>query len=211
MPVGLSHWMRRIRYPIFFPLDSQVLDLTYLNQFLTNTSPEAMELTDTMLSVIRQQRHLGARVIIATQEPTISPALLDLCNVTIVHRFTSPAWYSAIEKHIAGAATAKGSKSTAESDLFRDIVQLATGEALLFCATALVDIVLSADSDERRMNEEGDDKSQIGANGVSNNTVSIAYLLSVGEGNVKELGSSYLKIRIRKRVTADGGRSHLQC
>lgn len=67
-----------------------------------------MELTDTLLSVIRQQRHLGARVLIATQEPTISPELLVLCNVTIVHRFTSPAWYRAIEKHIAGAATRKG-------------------------------------------------------------------------------------------------------
>jgi hypothetical protein len=58
-----------------------------------NESGEASALTEQLLATIRLQRHLGARVIISTQEPTVSPRLLDLCSVTIVHRFTSPGQY----------------------------------------------------------------------------------------------------------------------
>ena len=55
-----------------------------------NSSAEASVFTDTLLSVVRLQRHMGVRVIVSTQEPTISTDLLNLCSVTIVHRFTSP-------------------------------------------------------------------------------------------------------------------------
>jgi hypothetical protein len=55
-----------------------------------NDSGEASALTEQLLATIRLQRHLGARVVISTQEPTVSPRLLDLCSVTVVHRFTSP-------------------------------------------------------------------------------------------------------------------------
>src|SRR5204863_353082 len=57
-----------------------------------------------LLQVIRLQRHLGTRVIISTQEPSISPKLLDLCSVTIVHRFTSPDWLKTLRRHLAGAS-----------------------------------------------------------------------------------------------------------
>ena len=59
-------------------------------QFLTQ-SGEAGKLADQLTSPVRQQRHLGTRIIIATQEPTLAPSLFDLCNVSIVHRFKSPA------------------------------------------------------------------------------------------------------------------------
>ena len=59
--------------------------------------------TQSLLTVIREQRHKGARVIIATQEPTISPKLLDLCSMTFVHRFTSPEWLETLKKHLAAA------------------------------------------------------------------------------------------------------------
>jgi hypothetical protein len=71
-------------------------------------------------------------VIIATQEPTLSPNLLDLCNVTIVHRFTSLAWFKMLEGHLAGAVIGvsnnERSKYSSEN-LFSKIVQLRTGEA----------------------------------------------------------------------------------
>ena len=60
-------------------------------------SIEARGFTDTLLSTVRLQRHLGARILISTQEPTISSDLLSLCSVTIVHRFSSPAWVRALQ------------------------------------------------------------------------------------------------------------------
>ncbi|KAH8772402.1 hypothetical protein BGZ57DRAFT_984554 [Hyaloscypha finlandica] len=59
-----------------------------------DASVEVLTFTNTLLATVRLQRHLGAQIIVSTQEPTISPALLDLCSVTIVHRFTSPATLS---------------------------------------------------------------------------------------------------------------------
>ncbi|KAJ8058174.1 hypothetical protein OCU04_013028 [Sclerotinia nivalis] len=86
-------------------------------------------LTNDLKSVIRQQRHTETRVLIATQEPTLSPDLIDLANVTFVHRFQSPTWYSTLKKHLAGAN---------RDDLFHEIVALRTGEAFLFCPTARI-------------------------------------------------------------------------
>jgi hypothetical protein len=49
------------------------------------------------LKAVREQRHKGARIIVATQEPTISPKFLDLCSMTIVHAFDSPDWFKALK------------------------------------------------------------------------------------------------------------------
>jgi hypothetical protein len=81
-----------------------------------------------------------------TQEPTISPALLDLSSVTVIHRFTSSEWLRALETHLAGAASYavddddelgdKKSKSLSKQ-IFTDIVRLRVGEALLFSPSAV--------------------------------------------------------------------------
>ena len=63
-------------------------------------SPGSKFLTDSLDNIIRLQRHWGTRVIISTQEPTVSTALIALCSVTVIHRFTSPTWYVALKKHI---------------------------------------------------------------------------------------------------------------
>ncbi|KAG9243542.1 hypothetical protein BJ878DRAFT_535151 [Calycina marina] len=73
--------------------------------YYMNASAEALTLTNTLLSTIRLQRHLGARIIISTQEPTISPALLELCSINIAHRFTSPEWLRSFKGHLAALAT----------------------------------------------------------------------------------------------------------
>lgn len=163
-------------------------------------SGECRSLTDGLLKTIRLQRHLGARIIISTQEPTISTQLLDLCSITIVHRFTSPAWHQALVKHLAGASMTvdaeqtKGDEEEAEQSgervgvqpvsfesskkLFEEIVALATGEGLVFAPSAVVGV------------KDGKGK---------------------GKGKNKpvyvRLGHGVLKLRMRKRVTQDGGQS----
>ncbi|KAK1084346.1 hypothetical protein LTR33_002717 [Friedmanniomyces endolithicus] len=67
-------------------------------------SPAATNFTDRLLTAIREQRHNGTRVIISTQEPTISEKLLDLCSISIVHHFQSPAWFRSIHNHLGGAS-----------------------------------------------------------------------------------------------------------
>ncbi|EPE25871.1 P-loop containing nucleoside triphosphate hydrolase [Glarea lozoyensis ATCC 20868] len=147
-----------------------------------NKSAEASTLTDTLLATIRLQRHLGTRIIISTQEPTVSPALLDLSSVTIVHRFTSPEWLLSLKGHLAGVASklieseesqngnAKSELST-ERKVFTETVKLKVGEALLFSPSAVIGIG----------DEDGND--------------------------LKKLGAGYLKIRVRSRLTTDGGKS----
>lgn len=93
--------------------------------------------TESLLSVIRQQRHLATRVIIATQEPTISPNLLDLCSMTIVHRFTSPAWYEALKSHLAAVSS---EKEASKRGMQNQIVELNTGEALVFSPSAMLGV-----------------------------------------------------------------------
>lgn len=138
-------------------------------QFLSQ-SGEATKLTNELTSIIRQQRHTGTRVVIATQEPTLSPELLDLANVTFVHRFQSPAWYEILKKHLAGAD--RQNNESAKS-LFHQIAGLRMGEALLFCPTARI---------------AAQDAIQ-------------------GHRHTKALESGYMRVKIRKRMTEDGGRS----
>lgn len=68
-----------------------------------------------------------------------------------MHRFTSPAWYKILEGHLAAALIGKRKESKKQEedsgyqrvDLFEQIVHLGTGEALVFCPTALLDVVPS--------------------------------------------------------------------
>lgn len=89
-------------------------------QFLRE-SPAAQKLTESLVTAVRLQRHLACRVIIATQEPTISPRLLDLCSFTLVHRFTSPDWLNALKNHLA-AVSLETSTRTANDVLGRILV-----------------------------------------------------------------------------------------
>ncbi|KAK8112289.1 uncharacterized protein PG998_008746 [Apiospora kogelbergensis] len=145
----------------------RVVALDEAHKFLVQ-SGEARILTDQLTSIMREQRHTGTRVLIATQEPTLAPELIDLANATFVHRFLSPAWYKILENHLAGA-----NNSEFRNTLFETIVHLKTGQALLFCPTAQLDMVTSCD----------------------------------GSMELKALANRYTKLSIRKRTTADGGRS----
>lgn len=144
---------------------------------MTSTE-QSSSFTESLLSVIRKQRHSGTRVVIATQEPTISPKLLNLCSMTIVHRFTSPDWLQALKAHFAGVSDLSGEDSKRNIwKVFRTIVNLQAGQALLFSPSALLEVVNS--------------KLTAGDNSL----------------NVPKLGSRYVKIKVRKRLTEDGERS----
>ena len=136
------------------------------------------------MQVIRQERHLAARVLIATQEPTLSPQLLELCRVCIVHRFLSPNWFHVLQAHVGGCnpdlllmndnKKNEPNRSDKAAKLLDDIVNLQTGEGLFFCPEALV------------IKETETDKEP---------------------SSYRRLGTDYLKMFTRQRITADGGRS----
>ncbi|PLB49299.1 hypothetical protein P170DRAFT_408430 [Aspergillus steynii IBT 23096] len=148
-----------------------------------NSSAEASAFTKALLAVVRLQRHLGVRIIISTQEPTISTDLLNLCSVTIVHRFTSPEWFRILHHHLAGAsdncfAAKSGALLEDENEeeeaesLFTKIVRLTVGEALLFAPSAIVGTRVAKD----------------------------------GDVTVHRLGVRHLSVKVRARLTDDGGK-----
>ncbi|RAQ99312.1 p-loop containing nucleoside triphosphate hydrolase [Stemphylium lycopersici] len=156
----------------------RVVALDEAHKYMTG-SPESAVLTNTLLSTVRLQRHLGARIFVSTQEPTIAPAFLDLCTVTLIHRFSSPAWLRALGAHIALMQqhdpvsvaqrddSFESSKETAKH-LFEKIVRLETGEAFVFAPSATV---------------------AIGNPGCS---------------STSGLTRSYIKVKIRSRLSEDG-------
>lgn len=78
--------------------------------------------------------------MIATQEPTISTSLLDLCSMTIVHRFSSPAWMKALQDHLAGASSLGDMNEENAKVLLKKIAELKTGQALLFSPSAMLNV-----------------------------------------------------------------------
>jgi len=121
------------------PDSGLMVTLDEAHRFLTKTSAAAELFTESLLTTIRTQRHTATRVIIATQEPTISERLLDLCSISIIHRFNSPAWFDAIKGHLAGASTMVSSPKERD-DTFQSIVDLNVGESLVFSPSSFVEV-----------------------------------------------------------------------
>ncbi|KAG8976111.1 hypothetical protein FRB90_009320, partial [Tulasnella sp. 427] len=106
----------------------KVLVVDEAHKYLTRDKG-AHALTETLLSIVRQQRHLGTRLIMSTQEPTvIPPALLDLCSITIMHRFSSIGWFQHLSKHVS---------SDFGSEAFDSVVRLKTGQAIVLAPGGL--------------------------------------------------------------------------
>ncbi|KAE9375761.1 hypothetical protein N431DRAFT_403720 [Stipitochalara longipes BDJ] len=145
----------------------KIIVLDEAHKYMTDT-PASKALTESLMGVIRQQRHYGARVIISTQEPSISPKLIDLCSITVMHRFSSPEWLDVLKRHIL-VSDEEGNRGN-KVGLLREIMRLETGEALVFAPSAVF--------------------------GASDAT-----------GGRKIGADALLKMRMRKRVTWDGGRS----
>ncbi|OCK78730.1 hypothetical protein K432DRAFT_435802 [Lepidopterella palustris CBS 459.81] len=115
----------------------RVVALDEAHMYMQN-GPAADRFTESLIHAIAKERHEGARVIVATQEPTISTKFLDLCSMTFVHRFTSPAWFDTLKGHLAGASTQSGISHDEVRAILNKICKLNVGEALLFSPSALV-------------------------------------------------------------------------
>jgi hypothetical protein len=102
-----------------------------------NQSPIAKNFTDRLLLTVHEQRHIGIRIIVPTQEPNISEKLLDLCSVSIVHHFKSPAWFQTIRNHLEGASSMSSSPS-GKTSLFGEIIGLGVGESRVFAPGTFV-------------------------------------------------------------------------
>ncbi|KAK2022203.1 hypothetical protein LX32DRAFT_698831 [Colletotrichum zoysiae] len=154
-------------------------------------SDESKTLTSSLLSTIRLQRHLGVRVFVSTQEPTVSTKLLNLCSMTVVHRFTSPDWLRTLRSHIAGVSSfsvtvpkeqeyvdhidpVADRKKDSANDLFAKIVSLQTGQALVFAPSAVIGLAP----------EENDTMTTI-----------------------QRLAHRLLVVKVRSRLTQDGGKT----
>lgn len=192
----------------------RVIALDEAHKYMT-TSGEACALTEQLLSTIRLQRHLGARVLISTQEPTVSPKLLDLCSVTIVHRFTSPEWLWALQKHLAGVSSTSrmmawavggddngGSSSSSSSSHSSD--DSGVGGLTKELQTLTI----------KPQGKTEDEAARALFGQIVQLRVGEALLfapnalLGIRAGAQPEkLGNSVLKVLVRARVTEDGGRS----
>ncbi len=218
------------------------------------SSLPSQKLSNSLIATIRLQRHLAARIIIATQEPTIDPRLLDLCSITLVHRFSSPEWMKVLKGHLAGAVAGgtteriieeeeegggredeedddddevvmkkkekKNDQKKESEDIFNKIVDLKVGEALLFSPSAVLDVgvVGSTTSRLHRRREDGaarqqdvvageEEEEEDEEEGREKNEKEEVGNRKQGGHRVRKLGTGYLKVRIRNRVTVDGGRS----
>ena len=81
------------------------------------------ELSSTIATAIKEMRHKGVSIMIASQDPTGLPSeIIELSSILIMHRFNSPAWL----KHIQKAITQTGALTPA------DLAGLKTGEAFIW-------------------------------------------------------------------------------
>ncbi|TGO73325.1 hypothetical protein BELL_0370g00010 [Botrytis elliptica] len=193
----------------------KVVALDEAHKYMSNNTDDA--LTGNLLSTIRLQRHLGTRIFISTQEPTISPALIDLCSMTIVHRFSSPEWLKCLRSHVAALHNSGSNSQDDEStrrDVFKEIVTLRVGEALLFAPEAM--IYKDCDRINSLPSDESVDTTTLTINGESSNGLSERGNRKAIERDndndsqeLRKLGTDYVKIKVRARLTNDGGRSVL--
>ena len=109
----------------------KVIALDEAHKFISSNDVTGNAFMNSILEIVREQRHKGARVIVSTQEPSLSPKLLDLCSMTFVHRCSSPAWLSKLKTHLVAA------QALAET-LVDGIVNLGAGKSILFAPSAML-------------------------------------------------------------------------
>jgi len=91
---------------------------------------ESPDLVDGLVEVVREMRHKGTSILVASQDPPSVPvALIELSTQIILHKFNSPQWL----KHIQKANTALG-ELTAEK-----MSALRAGEAYVWSSKATDD------------------------------------------------------------------------
>jgi hypothetical protein len=85
------------------------------------------ELTGSIVTAIREMRHKGVSLLIASQDPPSLPnAIIELSTAVLIHRFNSPQWLKHVQKSIV-----QFDKLTPA-----DLSQLGPGEAFLWATKA---------------------------------------------------------------------------
>jgi hypothetical protein len=88
---------------------------------------ENAELVSGLIEVVREMRHKGTSIMVASQDPPSVPvSLIELSTQIIMHKFNSPAWL----KHIQKANAALGELTSDKMS------RLGTGEAYLWSSKA---------------------------------------------------------------------------
>lgn len=81
------------------------------------------DLTDSIVTAIREMRHKGVSLMIASQDPMSMPnAIIELSSIVLLHKFNSPQWV----KHVQKSITQLSSLSALE------MAALSPGEAYLW-------------------------------------------------------------------------------
>ncbi len=59
------------------------------------------ELVDSITTAIREMRHKGVSIMIASQDPMSLPTeIIELSSIVVMHRFCSPAWVKHVQKAV---------------------------------------------------------------------------------------------------------------
>ncbi|KAF2239517.1 hypothetical protein EV356DRAFT_102053 [Viridothelium virens] len=110
-------------------------------------STYTLSFTNNLLKPIRAECHVGTRVIINTEEPTLSSELLEHCSLAFIHRFSSPRWFAKLQEGIRALSSTHAEEYQDESnsdgktkDLFGEVMGLGVREALLCGPTALIGV-----------------------------------------------------------------------
>ena len=81
------------------------------------------ELVGSITTAIREMRHKGVSIMIASQDPMSLPTeIIELSSIVVMHRFSSPAWVKHVQKAITPLQTLTATEMAA----------LGSGEAYLW-------------------------------------------------------------------------------
>jgi DNA helicase HerA-like ATPase len=84
---------------------------------------ESPDLVDGLVSSVREMRHKGMTVLVASQDPPSVPIkLIELSDLVILHKFNSPAWLKHMQKAVVSLADLTSAK----------MASLAPGEAYVW-------------------------------------------------------------------------------
>jgi hypothetical protein len=172
------------------------LVLDEAHKYLTNA--DADRFNQSLCSIIRQQRHLAARIIISTQEPTVVPSsMLDLLSYIICHRFQSPSWVRHLSAHISTPpSTTTGAQSSGDAVVGLEAEEaplsgnISTHISTTTGAQSWGDVVIGLETGEALL--------------FSPNA-----LCADGSGQPVKLGNGHVHLFTRPRITRDGGQSIL--
>ncbi|MGW5440531.1 methylation-associated defense system ATP-binding protein MAD8 [Nocardia asteroides] len=85
------------------------------------------ELVDVLVESVREMRHKGMSILVASQDPLSVPtSLIELSDVVIMHKMTSPAWLRHIQKANAALSALRSEQ----------LARLQPGEAYLWAGKA---------------------------------------------------------------------------